>query len=201
METYHALPDLSSFSLTEVTKLASALGIATSSPVSKKQTDVEDKLPHVNECSAIPVDKSIVCGDDDVIDDTQDISWLVKSEEQAERQNPDFELSDEENYEDINLVIPNYDPQTDRVLLVFESKLKELLKFCPKCGTVIDSTLTTENKYEGSQLTLHLHCLHGCDLVWCSQPTSKGTKGILVVPLLGCSSWFCFNRNLFWDET
>ena len=108
-------------------------------------------------------------------------SWLERSERRSTRQDPDFEVP-EEKFEDINIVlktVPN--PLKDRTFLVFESHLKNLMNFCPKCGAVIESSLTTENMNEGSQGTFKLHCLSGCDTVWSTQPRIKATKGYIPI--------------------
>ena len=66
----------------------------------------------------------------------------------------------------------------ERAFLIYESCLMELLKYCPKCGKSIDSTLTTEMQNTGSQHNLALLCFGGCDFTWSSQPEMTATRGI-----------------------
>jgi len=49
-----------------------------------------------------------------------------------------------------------------RVFLVYEEKLKELLHFCPICGSLIISENTVETSNEGTQLSLTLNCMGSC---------------------------------------
>ena len=51
-----------------------------------------------------------------------------------------------------------------RVFLTYEQKLQELLRFCPKCGMLIEQESIQEVKNEGSQLSLRLNCLNNCKL-------------------------------------
>jgi len=64
-----------------------------------------------------------------------------------------------------------------RVFLVFEEQLRELLHFCAKCGSPIIQEDMNEVKNEGSQLTLGMNCINGCSYRWQSQPSLAGTKG------------------------
>ena len=50
----------------------------------------------------------------------------------------------------------------NRMFFVFESKLYELLKYCPKCSNGLDKSLIEDVKNEGSQVHLKLNCLNGC---------------------------------------
>jgi len=63
----------------------------------------------------------------------------------------------------------------ERMLLVYETHLKQLLKYCIKCGSIIDGI--EEKKRVGSQYTLKLSCANGCLFEWSSQPQTYGTKG------------------------
>jgi len=69
------------------------------------------------------------------------------------------------------------DDSKERVFLVYESKLKELLRFCPTCGSIIIQDLIKEMQNEGSQLSLNLSCINGCSFKWQSQPILDGTRG------------------------
>ena len=50
-----------------------------------------------------------------------------------------------------------------RGFLIYEQKLQELLRFCPKCGMLIEQESIQEVKNEGSQLSLRLNCLNNCN--------------------------------------
>lgn len=97
-----------------------------------------------------------------------------------ERLDSDFEPDPtEENYDNINIVIPVEKPiESDRTFLVYESSLMKLIRYCPNCGAVIDTELTTEKQNTGSQLKLSLHCLNGCNISWSSQPEFSATRGV-----------------------
>ena len=58
-----------------------------------------------------------------------------------------------------------------RLLLVYEDNLKQLMKFCPQYGSPINTDDTSEVQNEGSQYSVKLSCLNGCDFVWHSQPS------------------------------
>ena len=58
----------------------------------------------------------------------------------------------------------------ERTFLVFESCLKNMLKYCPSCGHFIDQILTTEVQNVGSQYKIKIQCFNGCDTTWASQP-------------------------------
>ena len=64
-----------------------------------------------------------------------------------------------------------------RVFLVYEEKLKELLRFCPICGSLIIPENTVEVFNEGSQLSLRLNCMGSCTYKWQSQPLLSDLKG------------------------
>ena len=65
----------------------------------------------------------------------------------------------------------------ERVFMVYEEQLKELLRFCPKCGSLIISESTVEVQNEGSQLSLKLTCINNCEYLWQSQPPLPNVKG------------------------
>ena len=55
-------------------------------------------------------------------------------------------------------------------------KFNDLLKFCPQCGSPVYER--KEQKNTGSQLTLQLQCLQGCDVTWNSQPKVGPMHGV-----------------------
>ena len=69
------------------------------------------------------------------------------------------------------------DTYKERVFLVYDQQLKELLRFCPKCGSLIISENTIEVQNEGSQLSLKLTCFNNCEYQWQSQPPLSSVKG------------------------
>lgn len=75
----------------------------------------------------------------------------------------------------------NQHPQTsndshkDKLFVVFEEQLKQLLHHCMKCGSLIVTEDLREVENEGSQLTMELTCSNGCSYRWQSQPTRSGT--------------------------
>ena len=78
-----------------------------------------------------------------------------------------------ENVESLNPASPK------RVLLVYEENLHELMKFCPRCGTCspVNSDEIQERENEGSQFSVKLSCLSGCNFIWQSQTSIPGVKG------------------------
>ena len=64
-----------------------------------------------------------------------------------------------------------------RVFLIYEQKLKELLRFCPRCGALIVPESIEEVQNEGTQLTLKLNCMNNCSYKWQSQPALCDIKG------------------------
>ena len=69
------------------------------------------------------------------------------------------------------------DTYKERVLLVYEQQLNELLRFCPNCGSLIIPENTIEVQNEGSQLSLKLTCINNCQYLWQSQPPLTSIKG------------------------
>ena len=74
-------------------------------------------------------------------------------------------------------ITPDNTSLKQRVFLVYEEKLKELLRFCPICGSLIISENTVETSNEGTQLSLTLHCMGSCTYKWQSQPPLQDSKG------------------------
>ena len=110
------------------------------------------------------------------IQEFEDDEWLEKSLEKSERCDPDFDPSCEMEDLELKLRYPQqFNFKSDRVLLVYESKLQELLKRCRKCGSVI--TESSEMKGDGSQYRVKMECLDGCDSMWCSQPVLSAVAG------------------------
>ena len=66
---------------------------------------------------------------------------------------------------------------TRRILLVYEDNLRELLKFCPKCGSPVNTEETEERENGGSQYSVKINCLNGCNFTWQTQPSLPGVKG------------------------
>ena len=84
---------------------------------------------------------------------------------------------------DLELVLPKTcDASEDRILLVYESKLKELLMRCLKCGGPVESIVP--GKGFGTQMWYTLSCLNGCDVKWSSQPELDAVKGTFSVFVL-----------------
>ena len=77
-----------------------------------------------------------------------------------------------------------------RVFLIYEQKVKELLRFCPRCGALIVPENIEEVQNEGTQLSLKLNCMNNCNYKWQSQPTLWGIKGAGNL-LLSAGIFFC----------
>ena len=63
------------------------------------------------------------------------------------------------------------------LFLIYEEQLKELYRFCPKCGSfTVDAH---EIQIEGLKLSMYLTCQNGCSYKWQSHPPLSTTKGII----------------------
>ena len=62
------------------------------------------------------------------------------------------------------------------MFLVNEKQLKELLRFCMKCGAAVEDV--TEVKNKGSQHHLRVTCSVCCRYDWKFQPDLKSVKGL-----------------------
>ena len=61
-------------------------------------------------------------------------------------------------------------PEAEQKYIVFSSCLQTLLRFCPTCGEVVEST---SEHSQGSMLTVTLQCSNGHSITWNSQPLVK----------------------------
>ena len=64
-----------------------------------------------------------------------------------------------------------------RLFLIYEEQLKELYRFCSKCGSFTADAHGIQN--EGLHLSIHLTCFNGCSCKRQSQPPLSTTKGII----------------------
>ena len=64
-----------------------------------------------------------------------------------------------------------------RILLVYEDNLRELFKFCPKCGSPVNTDEIEETENEGTQYSVKINCLNGCTFTWQSQASIPGVTG------------------------
>ena len=93
-----------------------------------------------------------------------------------ERSDPDYNVNkdedsdDETEEEEQSRREEEPSIQRERTFLVYESCLKKLLRYCMKCGALIDPSLTEEIQNTGSQLSFHLQCFKGtCSRTYSSQ--------------------------------
>lgn len=80
-----------------------------------------------------------------------------------------------------------------RVLLVYEDNLRELFKFCSKCGSPVNTEEIEETENEGTQYSVKINCLNGCTFIGQSQPCFPGVKFEGNLALYIC--WFIFQWN------
>ncbi|XP_057313493.1 uncharacterized protein LOC130654865 [Hydractinia symbiolongicarpus] len=109
--------------------------------------------------------------DKDVISDgdneSEDDEWLVKSLERADKSDPNYSISQEmdegedEEQEQERIEHRNMEPCKQKTYLVYETCIKGLIKYCIKCGSIIDSESISKVKNTGSQLTYKIQCVKG----------------------------------------
>lgn len=112
--------------------------------------------------------------------------------EPAENQGSDSELdgnfssddspmySPSSDSEDIESEDDNVNPTEEKKLIVFESELDKLFKFCQQCGNI---TTTKTKQFKGSMIIIKTTCLHGHSNTWQSQPLMNGAAiGNLLIP-------------------
>ena len=64
------------------------------------------------------------------------------------------------------------------LLLVHAGKLKQLLRYCPDCGNLVDQEDTkVYGNYEGTLMTVELTCVNSCTYKWKSQKELENAKG------------------------
>lgn len=103
--------------------------------------------------------------------------WLTRSYQRSDQRDSVYEPTCDEE-EPLKLTLPKSCLAVDdRVYLVYENKLEELMKFCSKCGSPIASI--DKKSCRGTQVNYHFTCLSGCESSWCSQPKLDAVKGIL----------------------
>ena len=87
-------------------------------------------------------------------DDGDDSDECSEEEEEEEKE--------EESEKELGPPLsPSKSITKQKKFIVFESNLLELMKYCIKCGAIINSSLTKQIKNTGSQLTLEFHCSKG----------------------------------------
>lgn len=125
---------------------------------------------------------STQCDQHESIEELNDLneSFLDKSLEDSNKKlhkaDPDFCFHPEElEKEELVISVPKtcfpYEQQT---FIIFQSNLEELLRFCPKCGSVVSDM---DKRCYGTQLKYNLICLDGCVTEWFSQPKCSAVKG------------------------
>ncbi|EDO39799.1 predicted protein [Nematostella vectensis] len=82
--------------------------------------------------------------------------------------------SSQQSYQSTSAYTPS---SGNRLLLVNENNLQELLKFCPQCGSPVSREDMKETENEGYQFSITLNCLEGCNITWHSPPPLPNIKG------------------------
>ena len=80
-------------------------------------------------------------------------------------------------------------PEAEQKYIVFSSCLQTLLRFCPTCGAVVEST---SEHSQGSMLTVTLQCSNSHSITWNSQPL---VKDIPAGNLLGANAILLCGEN------
>ena len=102
---------------------------------------------------------------DDGDDDNDDEDYNASDKEGSVLRNSDDEGELQSPYEE--------SPYEEQKFIVFEPCLKKLLKFCPKCASVISESKMTKC---GSMLSVKIRCINNHDdYCWTSQPMIKNT--------------------------
>ena len=123
--------------------------------------------------SYIPFDPNVSSISEDEFQD----EWLQKSLTRSEKSDPEFNLDQFDDIGDdiVMTVKRSTNINNDRVLLVYESKLLELLHTCRKCyGPIIEKN---EKNGDGTQIRYEMVCLNGCQTFWSSQPSLSSVAG------------------------
>ena len=128
-------------------------------------------------------------------------SFISEDDTANDTHDPDFQPEDSDVTSD-NEEEPSTSRSTqpiiyeeERCFFVYESKLKELLKFCPKCRSPISES--QEYKNTGSQLSIEISCLQGCSFVWNSQPKVGTLHGLGNLFLTSCITFTGIPFNKF----
>ena len=84
----------------------------------------------------------------------------------------------------------------DTKLLIFESSLQKLLKFCPDCGSPV---VKQRKLYSGTLATFKLECHNGCTVNWSSQPkVNKQPLGNILIAAAIRFTGLTFRRVADW---
>ena len=104
-----------------------------------------------------------------------EIASCVESEEELPHDSilvdPDYDQPCDTSIEDVSFASTQSDtlvpPETDSKYIVFNSCLQKLLRFCPTCGSVVESM---SEHTQGTMLTVKLVCSNKHSIIWHSQP-------------------------------